>query len=79
LFSWLSPRDSFQPHGLQHARLLCPGFPRQEYWSRPPYLSPEDLPHPETEPEVPALVGRYFITEPPGKPMPSITSLGNKT
>ena len=31
--------------------------------------SPGDLPDPGTEPMSPALGGRFFSTEPPGKPM----------
>ena len=33
-----------------------------------PFSNPEDLPDPEIKPESPALVGRFFITAPPGKP-----------
>ena len=47
-------------------------FPRQEYWSRLPFPPPGDLPNPEIKPEspeFPALVGRFFTTEPPGKPL----------
>ena len=47
------------------------GFPRQEYWSGLPVLSPGDLPDPGIEPESPkspALAGGFFTTEPPGKP-----------
>jgi len=44
------------------------GFPRQEYWSGLPFPSPGDLPNPAIEPTSPALAGRFFITEPPGKP-----------
>ena len=43
------------------------GFPRQEYWSGLSFPSPEDLPDPGTEPRSPALAGRFFTTEPPGK------------
>ena len=46
---------------------LSIGFPRQEYWSRLPFPSPEDLPDPGTEPTSLALAGRFFTTEPPGK------------
>jgi len=31
------------------------GFSRQEYWSRLPFPSPEDLPDPETESGSPAF------------------------
>ena len=47
--------------------LLSMGFPRQEYWSRFPFPSPGDLPDPVIKPETPALAGRFFTTEPPGK------------
>ena len=43
-------------------------FPRQEYWSGLPFPSPRDLPDQEMEPVSPALAGRSFTTEPPGKP-----------
>ena len=44
------------------------GFPRQEYWSRLPFPSPGNLPNPGIKPASPALAGRFFTTEPPGKP-----------
>ena len=43
-------------------------FPRPEYWSGLPFPSPGDLPDPETEPPSPALAGKFFTTEAPGKP-----------
>ena len=43
-------------------------FFRQEYWSGLPFPSPRDLPDPGIEPMSPALAGRLFTTEPPGKP-----------
>ena len=43
------------------------GFPRQTYWSGLPFPNPGDLPDPGIEPVSPALVGRFFTTEPPGK------------
>ena len=36
------------------------GFSRQEYWSRLPFPSPGDLPHPGIELASPALAGRFF-------------------
>jgi len=48
---------------------LSMGFPRQEYWSGLPFPPPEDLPDPGIGPASPALAGRFFSTEPPGKPM----------
>ena len=47
---------------------LSIGFPRQEYWSGLPFPSPEDLLNPGTGPTSPALTGRFFTPEPPGKP-----------
>ena len=47
---------------------LSMGFSRQEYWSGLPFLPPGDLPDPGIEPTSPALAGRFFIAEPPGKP-----------
>ena len=44
------------------------GFPRQECWDGLPFLSPGDLPNSWVEPVPPALAGRFFTTEPPGKP-----------
>ena len=47
-------------------------FSRQEYWCRLPFPTPGDLLDPgieHTSPESPALAGRFFSTEPPGKPM----------
>ena len=44
-------------------------FSKQEYWSGSSFPSPGDLPNPGAEPTSPALVGRFFTTEPPGKPL----------
>ena len=46
---------------------LSMGFSRQEYWSGLPFPPPGDLPNPGIEPASPALAGRFFTTEPPGK------------
>ena len=46
-------------------------FSRQEYWGGLPFPSPGDLPDPGIEPTSlasSALAGRFFTTEPPGKP-----------
>ena len=55
------------PWTVVHQAPLSYGFPRQEYWSWSPFPSPGDLPNPEIEPMSPALAGRFFTTEPPGK------------
>ena len=44
------------------------GFPKQEHWSGLPFPSPGDVPDPGMELESPALAGRFFTPEPPGKP-----------
>ena len=52
--------------------LLSMEFYRQEYWSGLPSSSAGDFPNPEIEPASPvspALAGRSFTTEPPGKPI----------
>ena len=44
---------------------LSMGFSRQEYWSRLPFPSAEDLPYRGTEPASlasPSLAGRFFTT-----------------
>ena len=43
---------------------LSMGFPRQEYWTGLPFLSPGDLLNPGIEPASPALADRFFTTEP---------------
>ena len=48
------------------------GISRQNYWSGLPVPSPGDLPDPGIEPMSPALAGRFFIVEPPGKPHRSL-------
>ena len=50
---------------------LSMGFSTQEYWSRLPFPPPVDFPNPGIKaksPVSPVLAGRFFITEPPGKP-----------
>ena len=52
--------------------LLSMEFSRQEHWNRLPFPSPGDLPNPGIEPVSPmspALAGKFFTTEPPGKPI----------
>ena len=46
-------------------------FPRQEYWSGQPFLTPGHFPESGIKPTSlasPALAGKFFTTEPPGKP-----------
>ena len=48
------------------------GFSGQEFCSGLPFPPPRDSLHPETEAASPALEGRFFTTEPAGKPSDSI-------
>ena len=55
------------------------GFSRQEYWSGLPCPPPGDLPDPGVKPRSPAppaLAGGFFITEPPGKPLNTVSVKG---
>ena len=62
--------DSFAtPWTVAHQVPLSMGFSRQEYWHGLPFLSSGDLPNPGNKPVSPALAGRFFTTEPPGKPI----------
>ena len=54
-------------HGARQAPLSM-GFSGQEYWSGLPVPPAGDLPDPGIEPASPALAGKFFTTEPPGKP-----------
>ena len=45
---------------------LSMGSPRQEYWSKLPFLHPGDLPDPGIKPESPALEANALTSEPPG-------------
>ena len=63
--------DSLTPRTVAHQAPLSMGFSRQECWSGLPFPLPGDLPDPGIElvsPSSPALAGRFFTTEPPGKP-----------
>ena len=55
------------PWTVAHQAPLFMGFPRQEYWSGLPFPSAGDLPNSGIEPESPALAGRFFTVELPGK------------
>ena len=58
------------PRTVAHQSPLSVEFSRQEYCSGLPFPSPGDLPDPGIKPASPALAGRFFTTEPPGKPYP---------
>ena len=58
-----------RPHACQSP--LSVGFPRQNYWSGLPFPPAEILPRPGIEimsPMSPVLIGRFFTSEPRGKP-----------
>ena len=68
LFSCSVVSDSFViPWTVACQAPLSRVLPRQEYWSGLPLPSPGDLPNPGTEPGSPALAGRFFTAEIPGK------------
>ena len=59
------------PWTTYYKAVLSMGFPRQEYWSRLSFPSLADIPSTGIElepPASPALTGRFFTTEPLGKP-----------
>ena len=56
------------PWTVSHQIPLSMGFPRQEYWSGLPLSTPGDLPDSGIELVFLTLAGRFFTTEPPGKP-----------
>ena len=59
------------PWIVAHQAPLSMGFFKQEYWSGLSFPTPGNLPDPGIEPVSlmsPALAGRFFTTEPPGKP-----------
>ena len=54
---------------VAHQAPLSMRCPRQEYWNGLPFPSPGDLANPGIKPTSPALAGRFFTTEPSGKPV----------
>ena len=59
------------PWTVAHQAPLSMGLLQREHWSRLLFPSPGDLPNPGIEPTSlvsPALAGRFFTTELPGKP-----------
>ena len=57
---------------VAHQAPLSMGFPRQEYWNELPFPSPGNLPDLRIKPMPPALAGKFFTTEPGGKPITEI-------
>ena len=67
--------DSLRPWTVAHQAPMSIGLSQQEYWSVLPLPFPGELSKPETEPMSSALTGRFFITEPAGKPQYMINLL----
>ena len=68
LFSYSVVSDSFAtPWTVARQVPLSMEFSGQEYWSGLPFPTPGHLPNPEIKLESPALAGKSFTTEPPGK------------
>ena len=65
----VAPLSPFETAGTV-ARQTPPsmGCPRHEDWSGLPFPPPGDAPDLGIKPASPALAGRFFTTEPPGKP-----------
>ena len=61
------------PWTLTHQVSLSIEFPRQEYWSGWPFLSPGDLPNPGFEPGSPAPQADSLPTELQGEPSLVVT------
>ena len=62
------------PWTEEPGRLQSMGFPRPEYWSGLPFLSPGDLSDPGIKPKSPvspALADGFFATELPGRSLHS--------
>ena len=60
------------PLTVVHQVPLSIEFSKQKYWSRLPFPTAGDLPGLGIKPTSsasPALAGRFFITDPPGKPI----------
>jgi len=60
------------PWTVAHQVPLSMGLSQQESWRGLPFFPSGDLPDPGIQPEspvAPVLAGRFFTTEPPGKPL----------
>ena len=56
-------------YGVAHQAPLSVGFSRREQWNGSSCPPPGGLPNPGIEIVSPASAGRFFATEPPGKPV----------
>ena len=64
----MSDSATATPWTIARQASLSMGFPRQEYWSEFPFLSPGDLPDLGIEPRSPTLQADSIPAEPQGKP-----------
>ena len=62
------------PWTVAHQPPLSTEFSNQEHWSGFPFPTAGDLPNQGIKPVPPAMAGRFFIPEPPGKLKCSIIS-----
>ena len=74
---WSVASDSATPWTVAFQASLSMEFSRQESWNGLPFPPPGDLPDSGIEPISPALAGKFFTTEPPGKPKVEIEVLNN--
>ena len=74
LINRLVVSDSCDPVNCSRQAPLSMGFPRREYWSGLPFPSPGDSPDPGIKPKSSSQAGRFFTTEPPGKPRNSVVT-----
>ena len=56
-------------HIVSNRMTIHPSFPKTVLFYGFPFPSPGDLPDPGIGPASPALAGRFFTTELPGKPL----------
>ena len=72
--------DSAIPWTVACRAPLSMDFPRLDYWSALSFPTPGDLPNSGIEPESPVSptsAGRFFTTEPPGKPPDIYRAVGD--
>ena len=68
--------DSFEtPWTVALQALLSVEFPKQESWGGLSFPSSGDLPDPGIKLTSPALAGKFFAAEPPGKPYREVMTL----
>ena len=69
------------PWTVAHQVPLSMECSKQEFWSRFPFPTPGDLPHPGVGPAClvfPALAGGFYTTEPPGLHLPDKSTFSQR-